>query len=494
MALGLRGQIRRLAAQLDEENRYVDISARFVSYDKNGGILAPTGDYSPIYGGKFDTWAQCYVGNADTVIDISASPCQLDLVLDDTPRIEANGGRGSGKSEGGVLKAIRNILERPGEPGQIVSPTAKLTTIIWNKMLAQTPRDWLLAGKQGIRLNAKELHFINGTVVRFASANNPDALRSWGGGWSFLDEEQDIVDLALDIVWPSLRLSDRPQMWTCGTPKWGMYMERHKRVEADDGAVVHRFSSFQNPYIPHEVFEVAKRQMDEKTYRQEILAEWVFREDIPLVFWTFNRDKHTVNNLSGFAKDVTQAVTLKRTGKRAKYIVGVDYNWDYPNYAILYKIMEPNYWVAVDVISSKGHAGHLGKAIKEHGYKPKELLVVDDASGRYNRGPKSSSRLLRAEGFSVFHPPRNPKITDRIDATLCKLAPMSGSPTWFCLLPACEELAECMESLTWSKSGNNKLDKSTGHDHCIDAATYPIHFFEPPANLQIPRLSGIMAA
>ena len=140
------------------------------------------------------------------------------------------------------------------------------------------------------------------------------------------------------------------QLWTCGTPKWGMYLDRHKRILEDAKAAIHAFSSFDNPFIPHEVFALAKAHMDEKTYRQEILAEWVYREDIPLVLWSFDREKHCVTLPFDIGRDITKEVTRKRCGVSRSYICGVDYNWDYPNFAVLHKVYAPNIWVTVDVV------------------------------------------------------------------------------------------------------------------------------------------------
>jgi hypothetical protein len=272
-----------------------------------------------------------------------------------------------------------------------------------------------------------------------------------------------------------------------------MYFERHESNLQNPESKCFRFESFSNPFISHEVFNLAKRQMDERTYRQEILAEWVKADSgANLVFYCFDRARHGSANgeTSQFGRDITRKITLKRCGIARPNIIGVDYNWDFPNYAVVWRVFEPNIWVAVDVVSAKGHAGHLAIEIKKRGYS--DSLIVDDASGRYNHGPKSSTRLLRAEGFKVFHPNKNPLVTDRVDAALSKLAPVEGDPSIYVVSPQCDELMEAFESLQWSKTAG-KIDKSMGVDHVIDAATYPIAFFCPVGKL--PRtITGLLAA
>jgi hypothetical protein len=66
---------------------------------------------------------------------------------------------------------------------------------------------------------------------------------------------------------------------------------------------------------------------------------------------------------------------------------------------------------------------------------------------------------------------------------LAKISPADGDPSWFISLPECDELAEALEAAIWGKTGQ-KMDKSQGVDHVIDAARYPISYFDPAAKLR----------
>lgn len=512
MGLGLRGQTSELRALLDEKHRYTDIACQFEIYRRKGEDAVPTGELSPIYGGKWDRHVGDYIDDADSdaVLRLPASAKQFELAVSDTARIESNGGRGSGKSDGGIQRALRYVCERPMEKGQVVSPTADLSLIVWEKLLQRIPLSWLLPGTQGVKMERKTLVFANGGQLRFRSADNPNSLRSWGGSYCFADEEQDFKKLALDIIIPSLREGSSPKFWTCGTPKPGEYQIRHEKLLEDSEATVLRFDSYTNCFVSHEAFKLSKRHMDERTYRQEILAEWVFDEDLKLVANGFSREKHSVEFPLKNAVDITAKITHAICGVARAFIGGTDYNWDYPNYCVLYKVYRqtddrgvpikgiPNKWVAVNVVRSKGHAGHLGHAIKEAGYSAldrlhrKDVLILDDASGQYNKGPKSSSRLMRKAGFEVKHPNRNPPVHDRVNAFNAKLNPVEGESSWGIVLPECEELAESLETLEWANGGKG-IDKIAGKDHVFDGCSYPVIFFEPAARFQIPQLRGVIA-
>lgn len=509
VALGLLGQIRELKARIDPEHRHTDIACQFVVQDADGNIA----NRSPVYGGRYDSWAGRIVAPATAVNILPCTDKQLELILSDSPRVEASGGRGSGKTEGGVLRVIRHICERPNENGEIVSPIYKLTTMCWKALLPKIPHRWLLPGLQGVRRGDRELFFRNGVWVRFMSADNPDSLRSWGGGWAFIDEEQDVSTEATEIIWPSLRKSSMPRMWSCGTPKRGDYLERHLKLVSSDRAHCFTFSSYSNTFTPHEAFNESKSWMNERVYRQEIEADWavVMEEDQALVLSAFARDVHGIAWPPKRGLDITREVTKKRSGYARDWIAGVDYNWDWPNYAVLLKVIahadidydapisdvarkrivnaalkdhRMQHWCAVRILQRKGHAGHMGQYIKAEGFDPGKVLVIDDASGQYNRGKhskNSSSRLMRDEGFTVVHPSRNPSIKDAVNAVLAKLMPVEGDPSLHLALPDCEELAECCENLKWK---GEVFDKTEGFDHAIDALKYPIAYFCPAARIR----------
>jgi len=491
--------------------------------------LVATDTVSRVYGGRYDCWSGQRIGDApaSSIVQYKCSAKQFELITSDASQIEGSGGRGSGKSEGGALRVVRFIADLPCENGEVVGPTFRVVRIDWFKILAmlgQAVTSWLLPGSTGIKRTERELHFVNGHVLRFVSADNPDSLRSWGGSYAWIDEDQDVTTEAVDIVWPSLRLTDRPRIWRTLTPKAGEPLERHSALLAEiaetqrEGgtadASLSVFDSYSNPFISHRVFDLARKRMDARRYRQEIGADWsaVVDEDTPYVLPAFKRETHGIKWPLNSGLDITCEVTKRRTGYSRELIGGVDYNWDWPNFCVLLKVIAEcdvewgsvvnevkrqrivkaaladhrlQHWCAIGVVRSKGHAGHLGRAIKDAGYQAKNVLVIDDASGQYNRGKNaknSSSRLIRDEGFTVVHPTRNPGIKDGINALAAKLAPVDGDPTFHMALPECEELAESMENAMWTKG--EQLDKSQGFDHLIAATEYPIAYFCPAARIK----------
>lgn len=469
---------KQLENRIDLSKRLIDLGVAFYVVDDD---LRRTGERSQVYGGMYDIELGAYISGSENPISFAVSRNQFEFIVCDSARQLGKGGRGSGKSEALAYKAIRYLLELDGEHGRIVSPINDLTVIVLEKVLAKLDPQWI----SNFSKVKKTITLWNRSSIQFRSGKSERALRSWGGSWQGLDEEADITDKVIGICWGCLRLTKTPIMFGVGTPVRGQFEKRYIQAISDADSGVFSFPSRGNPFISHRVFDLMRSQMDERLYRQEVLAEFVDLEDLPFVFYGFDREKHCIRQITE-GEDITSQVVFSKTHNKGRnYIIGCDYNWGWPNVAVVFKIYDPDIVVAVDCISSMGHTGQLVKAIQAAGYNPRECLVIDDATGesnaRINKGKGSSARLMRAGGFAVHHPRRNPAIKDAVNAVNCKLVPADDSdPTIFFELPKCEELAVAMESCIWK---GDMFDKSAGHDHWADAIKYVLHFFFPPAKI-----------
>jgi hypothetical protein len=513
MALGLRGRLRSVESLISPDNRFREIALQFEIHDMSG----PTGrrfgsekNKFGIYGGVWDTWLGGYTRDEPSeVLILPCSERQAAFIQDRSKRVGGKGGRGGGKSEGLVEKIISKLIDSPGLPGQVVAPISDQYWTVWHKLLSKIPLSWLLPGLDGIKKSDRELRFMMGSTVRFRSAIKPDSLRSYDCAWIALDEEKDQTDEAIDIAWGSLRVGPErdQQLFGVGTPEQGEFQERWERLEtqANDPDCeitigLHSFPSDENPFIDPKTWAAMRSQMDSRRYRQEVLAEFVPRDDIPLVFPEFDPDIHGITWPIPDAVDVTADVVKKRLNLSMPYIIGVDPNYDWPNYAVVCKVFRipvntggtagrvtrdgpvkravggtREVMVAWDIVQAKGHSGKLASELKERGYG-NSCIIIDAASGKGPRGK------MRAEGMRVFHPKRNPWQTDSVTDVLTKLAPTEGEPSLFVRMPECEELSDGLQACFWMKNGK-KIDKSMGIDHVVDALRYVVSYFYPAARI-----------
>ncbi len=495
MPLGIAGTLKSVRNRLNETNRYINFAIRFRVYNRIDDRVTRTDIVSPIYGGIFDFWTGKYIQDEvpeNEVLEIRCSEAQLEVLESTASVTEASGGRGSGKSEGGILWVLKNIVLLPGEQGRVISPTFPLTRVVWTKLFRQLPNKWIVPGLEGISKSNKEIKFLNGHILQFSSATNPNSLRSWGGSYALVDEAQDVSTEAIDINWFCLRESANPRVLYTLTPAQGEAYQRHCEIKQQDDANGIVFSSFTNPFVDKKVFTRARQFMDKIRYKIEVEADWdtiatLEEEAVSYVFPGFKREEFEIE-WPPMGLDKTSALVAKRfnTTDRHDFIIGVDPNYNYPNYGVIYKVFTPtekggpDRWIAIDVIERKGHCGHLGEVLKEQGYG--NGIIIPDASSRYwkGHGPRSPERLLRSCGFDVRLDRKNPIVTTSVDAMRWRLFPVDGPPSWFFRKGRCDVLVDAMERLQWKADGKS-LDKTDGIDHVVDAARYPVGFFSPAA-------------
>lgn len=494
MALGFTGRVAALDRALSPARRYTDLAIDLCVYRATSdGQIEPTGERTRI-GGRWDCWTGGYADSEpEVVLERPLTAAQYAYCLCRAFRITGAGGRGGGKSEALASRAECLLLTRPGEHGIIVSPDYAHTQIVWGKILRRT-HQWTLPGTQGIHRTEHLIRYITGSTIRFLSADNPDSLRGWDAHWMGVDEEKDVTDEAIDIGAMCLRESADPLIFGAGTPEVGEYSARYEHLMQDPSSEVFRFPSYENVFIPHEIFERMKSHMDERRYRQEVLAEFVRMDDDALVAKGFSRNRHCANT-ADLGADITSRYLSRKgfinpkTRRTFRFIAGVDYNHDSPCVAWIYQVYPPNRWVVVDIVKAPDPAHRLAQALKDAGYRPQRVLVVDDASAEWQdargskRSPNTSRRFMREAGFTCVNPDsrtrRNPPVRERIDAFLAKLSPAAGDPTWAYSAHLADRVVPVMENQVWSSTGWT-LDKDAGYDHDMDAATYPIHRLEPP--------------
>lgn len=145
----------------------------------------------------------------------------------------------------------------------------KLPTNIWN---------W--------RKQAKILE-LNGSYVDFRSADRPENIEGFGYDKLFVNEAG--IVLKDEYLWNS---AIKPMLWDYrptavigGTPKgMGIFhelAERGKDVNQTEYKFFH-FTSYDNPYLEHELLNEDIKSMPERVVKQEIYAE--FLEDTGVVF------------------------------------------------------------------------------------------------------------------------------------------------------------------------------------------------------------------
>lgn len=184
-------------------------------------------------------------------------------------------GRRFGKTRLAAFKLFTSALQIEGVYFW-VSPTREVGNSAW-RLVKRLVLSTFGEGIAIINETMRSITLPNGSIIEFKSADNPDGLRSEGLRGVVLDETAQIKQEA----WTeSLRpaLSDY-KGWAIfiGTPKGRNWLYKLYKSAEKDGIQWKAFTytTYDNPFVDPKEIDDAKRDLSEKSFRQEYLAEFV---------------------------------------------------------------------------------------------------------------------------------------------------------------------------------------------------------------------------
>lgn len=179
-------------------------------------------------------------------------------------------GRRFGKTELGKERLINGL--RYAQPMAWFAPTYRMMLEVWREVSA------MLLPISTPRVKEQRIDVHNGSVIEFWSLDSPDVARGRKYRRIIIDEAAMIPQLSTvfnNVMRPFLAdyLGDAYFLSsTRGRNDFYYLFQRHKN-ESEWGAW--QFPTSANPYIPPPEIEAMRRDMPERSYRQEILAEFV---------------------------------------------------------------------------------------------------------------------------------------------------------------------------------------------------------------------------
>ena len=197
-------------------------------------------------------------------------------VLESDARFRIVGcGRRWGKTEVCAHEAFRRL----GEPDTLVwwvAPTYDIADIGFDAVDDVIPEP-LIDGSPK-RTKPKAIDLRNGSRISFRSADREDSLRGEGLDLLILDEAAMIPDRAWQKELRPTLSDTLGDMIAISTPKGrNWFFEWFERGETDDHADVRGWqsSTYANPHVPDEEIDAARRELPERVFRQEYLAEFI---------------------------------------------------------------------------------------------------------------------------------------------------------------------------------------------------------------------------
>lgn len=492
-----------LEDQASEAHRYTDQAIQFVEYERGkNGKPKKTGRTSPVLGGVWDRWMNCYAPERAPirVVRYRVNAKQYKILgraaRGDVHHFLICGGRRSSKSETLALWTILRMIALPGKRVSLTFPKfGKAREWVMEKFLPRI-QPLLMPGKAGWKKSLFEMCLTteNGASCIFITAETVNAPRGSGIASGGCDERQIVKREVMDNQFLSLSEGGaRYQTFEDATALQGEFQDYFDEASQDSDYHVEVMSSFDNCFISTEFLEDARKHMDPRRYAQEVLAQ--FQPQTAVVYHQFSRDVHVqpvdaakriIASRYGLSadggRDITAKVARQWFKHESDFFIGMDFNVS-PMVAVVYRIFQApagiaDIWWGVDelVIEDGADAIRMGHALKTAGYFP--AIVIPDASGARSEGGKSSHRMLRDAGFAVYASGRNPAVPDRINSVNAKLFNARGHVTLF-FDPKCRTTIKALQN--HKNDAHGKPEKDSVHDHRSDALGYPIAYMCPVA-------------
>ena len=372
------------------------------------------------------------------------------------------GGRRVGKSYLSVRELAR-FARHPGKRCLYIAPTYQMCRdIIWADLKQRLNNLNWIAQTNESRL---ELKLVNGSTIALRSGDAGQSLR--GGGYDFVvfDEASDIdPEIFHEVVFPALSAQKPPgSVLFCGTPKgfnWFKDLYDLGRTQDPDWASF-QYTTIEGGQVPQSEIETAKRNLDERTFKQEYEAQ--FQTWSGIIAYNFSED-----NIVDWKPHPAKHI-----------LIGMDFNVDPMSAIVMVQSADKKSLHAIDEISIYGsNTNEMCEEIKNR-YPGENIVCFPDPSGvqrKTSANGKTDISILQNAGFRVLHRPRHPAVRDRINAMNSMLKNAEGERRFF-VDPKCRNLIQALQRYVY-KQGTQIPDKGKW-DHIFDAGSYCVEYLYP---------------
>ncbi len=372
---------------------------------------------------------------------------------------------------------IRQAAAMPKRRVWYVAPTYRMAKqIMWTDLLDAVPRKWI----HKINETSLVITLKNKSTIELKGADKPDSLRGVGIHFLVLDEFQDMSEETwTKALRPTLADTGGHAIFI-GTPKAYNYLyELYKLGQDETNVRKNRWQSWQfptitSPFIPLAEIEAARRDMDEKSFKQEFEAS--FETMSGRVYYPFDRTTH---------------VGRYPFDPKLPIWVGMDFNID-PMSAVIFQ-PQPNgeVWAVDEIVQFGSNTDEVCNELdKRYWRSQKQITVYPDPAGGQRQHARGETDLdiLRQRGFNkIKYRRKHPPVADRVNAVNRLLCAADGT-ILLRIDERCKNLINAFEQTIY-KEGSREVDKDAGVEHAADAAGYCIDIEYPVRRVMIGGLS-----
>jgi len=385
-----------------------------------------------------------------------------DLVAKDNHRFRVViAGRRWGKTHLSI-RELAKFASKPNQKVMYVAPSYRMAkAIVWDKLKYK-----LIDLRWVKKINESDLTItlINETKISIRGADNFDSLRGLENHFVVLDEFAMIDQRAWTEVLRATLSNTLGHALFISTPtgknNWAFDMF-NKHIDDDANWSSHQYTSIQGGQIPETEIEQAKKDLDQRVFRQEFEAS--FESYDGTVCWAWNRNENIRN--------------LEEPDTRILHI-GIDFNVSPITAAIFVRYGDEMYQ-RDEVVMHNSNTFELVEEIQNR-YPASKVFAYPDPAGNQRKtsaGGNTDIKILSNAGFNVKAPRAHNLVKDRINAFNSRLCSSDGQRHLY-VGSNCKHTIESIEKFAY-KAGTQVPDKDQGWDHMFDAGSYCIDFLFP---------------
>ena len=393
---------------------------------------------------------------------LEITQAQIDIINDPARFKVVVAGRRWGKTHLSLFDLLINnrdgAWKKPKMKNWFVSPTYRQSKNIAWQILKDICYEYPRTIK---KKNESELsiEFINDSIIELKGADNEDSLRGVGLNKVNPDEFAFMkLEAWSEVLRPALSDKKGSAMFI-GTPDGfnHFYDFYQKGLSQDDGYKSWFYKSVDSPFIDPLEIESARKELDERTFRQEYEAS--FETATGRVYYTFDR---LLNN------------TDHEYDKNYPIVVCLDFNVSPMCWTLLQPIRDKDY-IFDEIVRHNTNTEEMAKVLGDlYGYRY-PFLIYGDYSGTFRA---TSSRttdydiIKQILPYATIRTQPNPIVINRVNTLNSRICSASGMRSVFINVKKCPSLVKDLEQVIW-KEGKREIDKSNiERTHSSDGLGY----------------------
>lgn len=488
-------------AEIDSRTRYVElcIVLRLGRWDPVEHCWHDGGEELCRVGGRWDKRRKRYVGPAKTARVLYAHrgqekaarwfakwlTCRATGDWSQFRRVWSTmfvGGRRGGKSYMGMVALVMFAVMAWRSNSWAVSPTQEETDELEQAVRAMLPRSWYRwrgDPKYCFRL-------LNGSRIFLRSGHKPRGLKRGGLDFCLYNEAQNMSERGYIQIRGGTADTGGLTILAANPPDdpIGMWIEGYyEGCRAGKGKrEVFSFDPRDNPTILYQSLQDLEDEVDDHTFRREVLGEFVPIGHVVFHAWS---DSVSISEVPSTFVDITRRFCKRHFGREFEVIIGADFQRSPHMAAAIFKVFEdpdlpgPRLWIVDEFLPEDADEDDLIDAIEAGGYDGETSVVIGDASGEYQDADRTkgtgSFDWFRRRGWKWLKLPdrkmkKNPIVGERVKAGNAALKARSGLRRLYCL-PNCRRTAKAMKH--WENLRGVPYRGSV-YAHMCDAVTYVV--------------------